>query len=167
MLQPDDVVFIHTDNSDSTIEEVDARYIAECTDLGELFELMNAFVLRRDLISDQLEAHKEFGGRDETWFNRARMAYNFSREGIRRVKYRIEQIKGRSEGTEIDLLRKRIRKLDDLLKEALEGQSQATKLAALEYSKSVDRQFIEKARVILGPDVCRQIQKEIEDAQAD
>lgn len=167
MQQPDDVIFIHTDAGDRPLEEVDAAYISSCDDLKELFELMNSFVLRRDLIADQLDAAKEFGGRQEDWFRRARSAYNFTREGIRRTKFRIDQLKGRTEGSEIELLKKRIRVLDGLLKTALEDQSQATKRAALEYSKSVDRQFIDKARVILGVDVCRQIHKEIEDAQKD
>jgi hypothetical protein len=153
MPSPNDVIFVREDSGDREVETVDSTYILECTDENELFELLNAFILRRDLISDQLEAAKTFDNQDEAWFRRARHAYNCTREGIRWIKYRQDQLNaakpprpGAGSGEEVSKLRHRISELGRLLAECQRGESQKTSRMKLEYQRSVDRQFIALCR---------------------
>lgn len=150
MQSPNDVMFVREDTGEREIETVDSAYILACTDETELFELLNAFVLRRDLISDQLEAAKTFDNRDEAWFRRARHAYNCTREGIRWVKFRQEQLSV-GDRPDVGKLKHRIAELGRLLAECQQGESQKTARMKLEHNRSVDRHFISLCRERLDP----------------
>ena len=132
-----EIAYVNTVSPDEEVEEITDQHIAECVDPNELFEILNGLVMRRDSIHDQLETARTFGTDDQAWFKRALCAYNYTKEGIRKTKHRIDQVKSESE----------LGRLRAQLAEALRGSSQETKRLRLEHDKSVDRTFINLMRV--------------------